>query len=211
MTHSYRTPSMSFNRLMLAGVIATAGFGAMAQPSGPTPPAAAPQSAGPMANGEPHRGMGRDMGPNMGPNMGRHMGRHDPAKMQARMAKRQAELKAKLNITPAQDAAWNAFTSAMQPPAQMGGRMAPEQRAQFDKLTTPERIDKMHEMRTSHMADMNAAMDKRGNATKALYAALAPEQQKTFDAEAQKHSGRMGHHGQPTRQHERGAIEGQKS
>lgn len=203
MTHSYRTPSMSFNRLMLAGVLATAGFSAMAQPSGPTPPPAVPQSAGPTTNVEPHRDMGRNMGPSMG--------RHDPAKMQAHIAKRQAELKAKLNITPAQDAAWNAFTSAMQPPAQMGGRMAPEQRAEVDKLTTPERIDKMHEMRTSHMAEMNAAMDKRGNATKVFYAALAPEQQKTFDAEAQKHTGRMRHHDQPTRQHERGAIEGQKS
>ena len=39
-------------------------------------------------------------------------------------------------------------------------------------------------------------MDKRGDATKAFYAALSPEQQKTFDAEHKKmgrHGGR-GHH-----------------
>ena len=30
---------------------------------------------------------------------------------------------------------------------------------------------------------MTTAMDKRGEATKVFYAALSPEQQKTFDAE----------------------------
>jgi Spy/CpxP family protein refolding chaperone len=37
------------------------------------------------------------------------------------------------------------------------------------------------------MAKMNAAMDKRGEATKTFYAVLSPEQQKTFDAEHKKH------------------------
>jgi Spy/CpxP family protein refolding chaperone len=45
------------------------------------------------------------------------------------------------------------------------------------------------------MAEMNAAMDKRGEATKAFYAALTPEQQKTFDAEHRKHGPRGGHEG----------------
>ena len=39
---------------------------------------------------------------------------------------------------------------------------------------------------------MTAMMDKRGDAAKAFYAALSPEQQKVFDAE---HSMRTGHHG----------------
>lgn len=46
------------------------------------------------------------------------------------------------------------------------------------KLPTPERIDKMKALRSQHMSDMTTAMDKRGEATKALYAALTPEQQK---------------------------------
>jgi Spy/CpxP family protein refolding chaperone len=128
------------------------------------------------------------------------MGRHDPAKMQAMMAKRQAEMKAKLKITPAQEGAWTSFTAAMQPPARMGGRPTPEQRAEFAKLTTPERIDKMRALRTERMTQMSAAMDKRGEATKTFYAALTPEQQKVFDTEHKKHGphggrGGPGHHG----------------
>lgn len=119
-----------------------------------------------------------------------HMGRHDPTKMQARIAKHQADLKAKLNITAAQEGAWTAYTAAMQPPAGMGMRHTDAQRADMDKLTTPERIDKMRAMRAERMTQMNASMDKRGNATKALYAALMPEQQKTFDAAYQKHGTR---------------------
>ena len=122
------------------------------------------------------------------------MGRHDPAKMQAMMAKRQADLKAALKITPAQEGAWTTYTAAMQPTAGMRARPTPEQRAEMDKLTTPQRIDKMRDLRAQRMTEMNAAMTKRGDATKALYAALTPEQQKVFDAEQKKHSG---HHGGP--------------
>jgi|GEM_PF-778349 len=162
-------PSASLNSLVLAGLLATVGAGAMAQ-TPPAPPAAP---------------------------RGERMGNHDPAKMQAMIAKHQAELKAKLKITPAQEGAWNSYTAAMQPPAH--ARPTPEQRAEFDKLTTPQRIDKMKEMRTQRMAEMNAAMDKRGEATKAFYAVLSPEQQKTFDAEHKKHGPRGGHreHGGP--------------
>lgn len=120
-----------------------------------------------------------------------HMQRHDPAKMQAMMAKRQAELKAKLGITPAQEPAWSSYSAAMQPPADFkrGDRQA--MRAELDKLPTPERIDKMRAMRAERMAKMNAEMDKRGAATKSLYAVLSPEQQKTFDAQRALH--RPGH------------------
>jgi len=172
-------PSASLNSLVLAGLLATVGAGAMAQ-TPPAPPAGSPPPAS--AHGE-------------------RMGRHDPAKMQAMIAKHQAELKAKLKLTPAQEGAWTSYTAAMQPPAR-GPRPTAEQRAEFDKLTTPQRIDKMKEMRTQHMAEMNAAMDKRGEATKAFYAVLSPEQQKTFDAEHKKHGPRGGHreHGGPAPQ-----------
>jgi periplasmic protein CpxP/Spy len=162
-------PLASLNSLLLAGLLATASFGAMAQGAATTP--SAPAAMG--APGEMHPG--HMMG----------MGRHDPAKMQAMMAKHQTELKAKLKLTPAQEGAWTTFTAAMQPPAHMG-RPTPEQRAEMDKLSTPERIDKMRALRTQRMADMSAAMDKRGEATKTFYAALSPEQQKTFDAEHKK-------------------------
>lgn len=173
----------SLNSLVLAGLLATVGAGAMAQ----TPPAA-PAGSPPVA--------GKHVGPH-----GDRMARHDPAKMQAWIAKRQAALKAKLKITPAQEGAWTSYTASMQPPAR-GARPTPEQRAEFDKLTTPQRIDKMKELRTQRMADMSAAMDKRGEATKTFYAALSAEQQKTFDVEHKKHGPRGGHrhHGGPAPQ-----------
>jgi Spy/CpxP family protein refolding chaperone len=65
-------------------------------------------------------------------------------------------------------------------------------RAEMDKLSTPERIDKMSSLHKEHMAAMDAAMEKRGQATKTFYATLSPEQQKVFDAEFAK----MGRHGE---------------
>jgi periplasmic protein CpxP/Spy len=166
-------PLASLNSLFIAGLLATAGFGAMAQGTATAPATPASGSAAMGAPGEMQRG--HMMG----------MGRQDPAKMQAMMVKHQTELKAKLKLAPAQDGAWTAFTAAMQPPAHMG-RPTPEQRAELDKLSTPERIDKMRALRTQRMADVSAAMDKRGEATKTFYATLNPEQQKTFDAEHKK-------------------------
>ncbi len=173
----------SLNGLVLAGLLATAGASAMAE--GPTTAPATPATA---ASKQP------------GPHGGHHMmGHRDPAKMQAWMARRQAEMKAKLKITASQEGAWTSYIAAMQPPARMmGERPTAEQRAEFDKLTTPERIDKMRAMRTQRMAERTAAMDKRGEATKAFYAALSPEQQKVFDAEHRKmgqHDGRVHHEG----------------
>lgn len=170
--------SSALNSFVLAGLLATVGASAMAQGTPAAPP------AGPAVAGKPS-----------GP-PGERMGRHDPAKMQAMMAKRQADMKAKLKITPAQEGAWSAYTASMQPPVR-GAHPTPEQRAEFDKLTTPQRIDKMKEMRAQRMGEMNAAMDKRGEATKTFYAALTPEQQKVFDAEHAKHRRGPGHHGGP--------------
>jgi periplasmic protein CpxP/Spy len=170
-------PLASLNRLLLAGLLATAGFGAVAQGTAITTPTT--PAAGPAAMGAPHE---MQRGHRMG------MGQHDPARMQAMMVKHQTELKARLKLTPSQEGAWTAFTGAMQSlqPTAHRGRPTPEQRAELDKLSTPERIDKMRALRTQRMADMSAAMDKRGEATKTFYAALTPEQQKTFDAEHRK-------------------------
>ena len=153
--------------LIVAGLLAGLGFAAVAQG---TPPAPQPGATPPAhARGE-------------------RMGRHDPAKMQAHFAKRQAELKAKLKITPAQEGAWTAFTTAVQPPANRPPR---PDRAEFEKLTTPQRIDKMQAMK----AERDARMAQRATATKTFYAALSPEQQKVFDAQAMR-SHRGGHRGE---------------
>ncbi|MDB5884154.1 MAG: hypothetical protein JWR74_325 [Polaromonas sp.] len=178
----------SLSGLVLAGLLASAAFSAGAQGTDAAPSGLNPGTSAPAAkNARPQHGEHR-------------MGRHDPAKMQAWMAKRQAEMKTRLKITPAQEGAWTAFTTAMQPPARMMGGERPmaTQRAELDKLTTPERIDKMKAMRTQRMTEMNAEMDKRGEATKSFYAALSPEQQKLFDAE---HRNMGGRHGQGHRMH----------
>ena len=175
-------PLKSVNALVLAGIMAAASMAAVAQTAAP----AAPAAAGAPAKPGPHAG---------------HHGHHrfDPAKMQARIAKHQADLKAKLAITPAQEGAWSAYTAAMQPPArntaQRPDRAA--MRAEFEKLTTPQRIDKMNALRNQRITEMNAAMTKRGDATKALYAALNADQQKVFDSQRMGRGGKDHgpHHG----------------
>ncbi|MBT9510765.1 MAG: Spy/CpxP family protein refolding chaperone [Acidovorax sp.] len=158
---------------------ATALLAAMALPVLAQQPPAAPPAASPKAAPE-----------------GRHERRHgDHAQHHARHL---AELKAQLKLTAAQEPAWTAFTTALQP----GERPARLDHQDMDKLTTPERIDRMRALRAQHAAEA----DRRGEATKAFYAALTPEQQKTFDAKAQRGhrmggmkggEGRHGGHGEP--------------
>ena len=168
-----------FKPLLIASLLTTAGFTAFSQPMG-------------MGGGDCPAMMGA--GSPMQGGMGQaRMGKMDPAKMQAWMDKRQAILKAELKLTPAQEGAWTTYTAAMKPPADMLTQRPDP--AEMAKLPTPERIDKMKTLRAQHMADMNTAMDKRGEATKTFYATLTPEQQKVFDANAmhpQRSGGRMG-------------------
>ena len=71
-------------------------------------------------------------------------------------------------------------------------------REAMERMTTPQRIDAMKQMRAQRTADM----DKRADATKTFYAQLTPPQQKAFDEVSLKfmargHRGRggFGHHG----------------
>ncbi|MCM2340733.1 Spy/CpxP family protein refolding chaperone [Rhodoferax sp.] len=124
----------------------------------------------------------------------RGMGKMDPARMQARMDARHAALKVQLKLTAAQEPAWTAFVEAHKPTAGMMGLMAAM--PDMAKLTTPERIDKMKELRAQHLGEMTAAMDKRGEATKAFYAVLTPDQKKVIDTQVMTGQGRgHGHRG----------------
>lgn len=150
--------------VVLAAMLATAGFASWAQTTAPTTPPAHEQ--------------GKMM----------HGGRMDSSKMESMMAKRLNELKAKLKITAAQEGAWTTFTNALKP---SGKPMAQHpDRAELDKLSTPERIEKMKALRTQQHADTTSEMDKRDEATKAFYATLSPEQKKVFDAEHARMGGR---------------------
>lgn len=151
--------------LLTAGLLAGIGIGAIAQTQ--TPPVA---PAAPGATTQGHR---------MDPARMEQFRAH----MQERRAKRLGALKQKLQITPAQEGAWNAWTAALQP----ASFQRPD-RAEFARLTTPERIDRMRALRAQHEAEQ----DKRADATKALYAALNPEQKQTFDKVSLRMLG--GHH-----------------
>ena len=103
-----------------------------------------------------------------GPNSDMH------ARMQERMGQRAADIKAKLKLTPEQEGTWTTYMAAMKPSANI---KRPDH-AEIEKLTTPERLDKMRELRKQR----DTEMDRREAATRTFYAALSAEQKKTFDA-----------------------------
>ena len=178
---------LSHKRLLLATLMAVGGFASVAQTSSPQPDSAQPQ-----VHNRMHMGDSTKMRERMD---GRFSENHQ-ARREAHFAKRQGMLKAKLKITTAQEGAWTTFTTAMKPPAEgagfgMGMRHDPKMQAEMEKLTTPERIDKMRAMRQARMTTMIAEMDKRAEATKAFYAMLSSEQKAVFDAIAM-HGGRHG-------------------
>ncbi len=102
---------------------------------------------------------------------------------QKRHAQHQAELKKALKIAPAQEAAWDQFVADTAPDTQ--APVMPD-RASWEKLTTPERLDKMQTLKQERDARMNRHIE----AVKQFYAVLTPEQQKVFDqqhASGRKH------------------------
>jgi Spy/CpxP family protein refolding chaperone len=113
------------------------------------------------------------------------------ARWDARRDAHLAALKQKLDLQPAQEAAWNQFVGA----AKVGDGQRPERRAlrqelrqEIQQLKTPERLDRMQAMAQQRQAKMQA----RGEAVKKFYAQLTPEQQNVFDA-ARPSKGRHGH------------------
>ncbi len=120
-----------------------------------------------------------------------HYGQKTHAKWEAQRTAHLSALKEKLKLVPEQEAAWNTFTQASQPGMRQAGGDRQAMRSGFDKLTTPERLDKMQVMSDAR----HARMLERSQAIKAFYAQLNPEQQKVFDAEAMFNPQRgHGHH-----------------
>ena len=119
--------------------------------------------------------------------------------MQQRHAQHLSALKDKLKLTPAQEGAWSTFAAAQQLPSPADRpRM---DRAEFAKLTTPQRLDLMQQ----RQAERSAMFAKRADATRTFYAALTPEQQKTFDAESMRSFGPGAHEGEHGGGHRRPA------
>jgi Spy/CpxP family protein refolding chaperone len=114
---------------------------------------------------------------------GEHMG--------MRMKHHMQKLKTELKLTPEQEPAWAALASAITPVA----RPPRPDRAEMEKLSMPERLDKMKQIMAQHHDVFVAEMDKYAAAVKAFYSVLTPEQKKTFDAKAMPGWMHGPHHG----------------
>lgn len=143
----------NFKPAVLAAGLATSALMALAQP-GPGP--AADPGAGP----DMHQ-----------PDGGHRAQRQD--RMKEHMARRAAELKAKLKLNADQEASWSAYLAAMKPAA----HQPVPKREDLAELSTPERLDKMRDLRKQHEAEV----DKRDAATRNFYGSLSAEQKKVFD------------------------------
>jgi Spy/CpxP family protein refolding chaperone len=104
----------------------------------------------------------------MGPDGGKQS-----ARMAERMKERQQKLHESLKLNPEQEKAWVKFQESH--PFQ-GNADRPD-RAAMDKLTAPERAEKMLEQSRKHQD----VMSKHVSAMKSFYDTLTPEQKKTFD------------------------------
>lgn len=173
----------SRQRILWASLLASATFAAAAQTP---PPPVVPASPGMSTNSpaavsavEQHR-----MATMNKPHDGKSMER-----MQERRTKRLADLKTKLKLDASQQGAWSTFTTAIQPPPRGDRPDRAAMRAEFEKLTTPQRLDRMQ----ARQAERAAMASRRADATRTFYAALKPDQQKTFDSESMHFGPRNGH------------------
>ena len=139
----------SIKSTLLVAALATSALTALAQP-GPGPGA----------------------GPGAGPAGGPGLNQPD-ADRRARMQERAAALKARLKLSAEQEGAWTTYVAAMKPPA----KPPLPSRTEIAKLSTPERLDRMRELRKQHEAEF----DQRDAATRAFYGTLSAEQKKIFD------------------------------
>lgn len=112
------------------------------------------------------------------------------AKMGERHAKHLSDLKGKLKLEANQEASWSTFEQSMQAPTKP---MPRPDHVDMEKMTTPERIEKMQARKTLHDAEMK----KHADATIAFYATLNTNQKKIFDSESARFmksmNGRMRH------------------
>jgi len=141
-----------FSRTLAATAAAAALAGAFTLPVG-AQNAPAPQASAPAAAAHPHRA---------------------PLDRGARHTQRMEHLKPLLQLTPAQEGAWNQFVDATRPAERKGPRL---DREAWSKLTTPQRIEQAQTLRKERAA----TAERREAATKAFYASLNPAQQKAFD------------------------------
>lgn len=151
------------------------------------------QSSSPSSSASSAASMGKMEG--MGMHGGGKMDRAKMAeKMKAGMAKHLTELHDKLKLSAAQEPAWKTFADAITP----GAMPTPPDRAAMEKMTAPERMEKMLTL----SKERQAKMETRLAALKTFYAVLTPEQKKIVDTSHGRMHGRM---------HGRGMQRGEQS
>ena len=101
-----------------------------------------------------------------------------PAGAAFAQARDAGELHAALHLTEAQEANWRAYQMALESDPVQQARHSSAQ-MMMSSLPTPRRIDLLD---ANMQADLEV-MHRQGEATKAFYATLSPEQQKVFDRE----------------------------
>ena len=119
----------------------------------------------------------------------KHHGQNDSTNREEKRSENMSGLKEKLKLKPEQEVAWNAFVNAAQPGMRHVKADRQAMRGEFEKLNTPQRLDKMLSMSEQR----RAKMVERTQAIKAFYGQLTPEQQSVFDAEAMPNRHREHH------------------
>lgn len=92
----------------------------------------------------------------------------------------QDKLHTMLQLTAAQENAWNTYQTQIKPDQSKAERPDP---AEISKLTTPERLDKMEALDK----ERDNRMAQRAKATRTFYAQLNDAQKKVFDENAFPH------------------------
>jgi hypothetical protein len=101
---------------------------------------------------------------------------HSQEERQEHFQRRQAVLHDKLKLNASQEAAWKTYIAAVAPTAAQQPPQRP-QRGEWEKLSAPERMEKMLAM----MKEREAVMSRHLEATKTFYATLSPLQKQIFD------------------------------
>ena len=99
--------------------------------------------------------------------------------MMKRHARHLESLKNSLKLMPDQESQWADFAASMRPQHPEVLHIA---MADMEKLTTPERIDKMNALK----AQRDVEIKKRHDATQSFYDTLSEEQKRTFDQQTAK-------------------------
>jgi hypothetical protein len=126
----------------------------------------------------------------MNANMHEHM-QMRTKKMQERHMQMQARLKEALKLRPDQEAGWQEFSKAMQPP----GKMQRPDRDAMALMSLPERMEKRLAMAEQHLVLKKQHLQ----AFKTFYATLTPDQQRVMERahermqKMRKHMKRMKH------------------